>query len=85
MQNIKFSKILLSIILFLQRILSVLLRIHKRGCPVSPPRWLCLLDPNVRVSGIVLYIRDLVFCPYGKQSETVLFFCLRHLPATRKV
>ena len=44
MQSIKFSKILLSIILFVQRILSAQLRIHKRGCPVSPPRWLCLSD-----------------------------------------
>ena len=41
-------------------------------------------NPNVWVSGIVLYIRDLVFCPYGKQSEAFLF-CLRHLLATRKV
>ena len=40
-------------------------------------------NPDVWVSGLV--IRDLVFCPYGKQSETVLFFCLRHLLATRKV
>ena len=44
MKNIKFSRILLSIILFLQRILSAQLRIHKRGCPVSPRRWLCLSD-----------------------------------------
>ena len=78
--GIKFSKILLSIILFPQ------LRIHKRGCPVSPPRWLCLSDRwKPKCLSVWSCIRDLVFCPYGKQSETVLFFCLRHLLATRKV
>ena len=67
--GIKFSKILLSIILFPQ------LRIHKRGCPVSPPRWLCLSDRwKPKCLSVWSCIRDLVFCPYGKQSETVLFF-----------
>ena len=67
--GIKFSKILLSIILFPQ------LRIHKRGCPVSPPRWLCLSDRwKPKCLSVWSCIRDLVFCPYGKQSETVLLF-----------
>ena len=61
MKNIKFSRILLSIILFLQRILSAQLRIHKRGCPVSPPPPLVMsvVPVKTQMSGcLVLYIKE---------------------------